>query len=157
MFWSLFADAPFVPLPREVAEKMVEIAEIKKDDHVIDLGSGHGEIIFAAARKGAQVKGYELSRFLVFITKIRKMLFYRKSDVSIYRGDLFRANIKDNNVVFTYLLPEAMARLADKFKAELAHGTRVVAADFPIPNWSPVKVETIEKFSLGKRIYLYRI
>ena len=43
--------APFVPTPQEVVEKMLQVANLKKDEVVYDLGCGDGRIIITAAQK----------------------------------------------------------------------------------------------------------
>ena len=36
---------PYVQTPMEIVERMLRMAELKKGDYVIDLGSGDGRII----------------------------------------------------------------------------------------------------------------
>ena len=42
---------PFVPSPMLVVERMLQLAEVRKDDILYDLGSGDGRIVIEAAKK----------------------------------------------------------------------------------------------------------
>ena len=56
---------PYVQTPMEIVERMLRMAEVKKDDYVIDLGSGDGRIIIEAAKRGARGLGVDLDPNLV--------------------------------------------------------------------------------------------
>src|SRR5918996_5825164 len=57
---------PFVPSPMLVVERMLELAEIKKDDVIYDMGSGDGRILIQAAKKyGVKGVGVDLNPTLV--------------------------------------------------------------------------------------------
>src|SRR3712207_1138539 len=47
-------DVVWVPTPQLVVEKMLDVAKVTKDDYVIDLGSGDGRNVIAAAKRGAR-------------------------------------------------------------------------------------------------------
>lgn len=153
MFWSLFRDAPFVPSPRVVADAMMELAKVGPGETVVDLGSGHGEILVAALRRGARAEGYELSRFLGLVTRLRHLLWHRRGPLRVFRKDFFRARLEHAAVVTCYLFPEAMMKLKPKFEGELAGGSRVVTASFAVPGWQPVA--TIR--AANRPIYLYEM
>ena len=42
---------PYVPTPEFIVDRMLEMAEIGKDDLLLDLGSGDGRIVIAAAQR----------------------------------------------------------------------------------------------------------
>ena len=44
-------DILFLPTPQEVVDKMLELAEVTKDDLIYDLGCGDGRIVVTAAKK----------------------------------------------------------------------------------------------------------
>src|SRR5258707_15558266 len=56
---------PYVQTPMEIVERMLRMAEVKKGDHVIDLGSGDGSIVIEAAKRGATGLGVDLDASLV--------------------------------------------------------------------------------------------
>lgn len=153
VFWSLFRDAPFVPSPREVADAMMELARVAPGETVVDLGSGHGEMLVAALRRGARAEGYELSRFLGFVTRLRHLLWHRHGQLSVFREDFFRARLAHVDVITCYLFPKAMAQLRPKFEGELRRGARVVTASFAIPNWLPKSTTRVA----NRPVYLYEM
>ena len=53
-------DVVWVPTPQELVEKMLDIAKVTPKDYVIDLGSGDGRTVIAAAKRGARAMGTKL-------------------------------------------------------------------------------------------------
>lgn len=151
MIRSLFWDAPFVPSPRVVARAMMGLAQVQPGELVVDLGSGHGEILFSAARSRARAYGYELSWVLGAITKLRQLWNVRGGSIKVIRGDLFAADLRDADVVTCYIFPKAMERLRAKFEAELKPAARVVSETFPIHGWTPAQVIHVA----NRPIFLY--
>ena len=43
--------APSIPTPSTVVDRMLDVAHVKANDVVYDLGSGDGRIVIAAAQK----------------------------------------------------------------------------------------------------------
>lgn len=153
IFSSIFRDAPFVPSPRKVADAMMELADVKPGDRVVDLGSGHGTILLSAARRGATVVGYELSWPLVILSWIRIWLAGYGSRARVIRQDFFFAKLNDIDVVACYLFPQAMAQMKPKFEGELKKGARVVSATFKIHGWIPAQAIHIA----NRPLFLYHI
>jgi outer membrane protein assembly factor BamB len=151
-------DAPFVPTPQVVVDRMLLIADIKKSDIVYDLGSGDGRIVVTAARTyGVQSVGIEIDRGLV--ADSRK--FAEKEDVSelarFEQQDLFEADFNKANVVTVFLFPQLLKRLLPKLN-QLAPGTRVVSHQFEIPGVKPKKtVELRTPDGELHTIYLYTV
>src|SRR4029078_4917025 len=56
---------PYVNTPVEIVERMMRMAEVGRDDQVIDLGSGDGRLVIAAAKRGASGLGVDLDPNLV--------------------------------------------------------------------------------------------
>ncbi|MCP8308273.1 MAG: methyltransferase domain-containing protein [archaeon] len=143
---------PFDTTPDEVVRGMLEIAEVKPDDIVFDLGSGDGRIAITAAKEfGAIAYGVEIRKDLVKAArdKVRKLkLNFR---VRIIYGDLFRADISRADAVFLYLTEGINIMLRPKLERELKLGARIVSHDYPIRGWVPKKIKTIG----GHILYLY--
>src|SRR6185503_20015826 len=63
---ELIDGGPYVPTPDIVVERMLELARVRKDDLVVDLGSGDGRLVIEAARRyGARGVGVEREAQLV--------------------------------------------------------------------------------------------
>ena len=58
-------DVVWVPNPPEMVERMMDLAKITPRDLVVDLGSGDGRNVIAAAKRGARARGVEYNPDLV--------------------------------------------------------------------------------------------
>lgn len=149
---------PYVPTQYRIIRKMLELAEIKPGERVIDLGSGSGRIILEVATKFSNpVTGVEISSILVLVTKIRfwlNRLFGRlkADDYQVIKTDFLKFDLSNHQVVFCFLTNTAMEKLKPNFE-ELSVGARIISYYFHFNS---------EKFNekvllLGKRekIYIY--
>jgi protein-L-isoaspartate O-methyltransferase len=135
---------PFITTPPEVVERMLELAGTRPGDLVIDLGSGDGRIVIAAALKfGARGHGIELDGALVEKSKDAARRANVSHLVNFVQGDVLVADISRASVVTVYLLPALMAQLQSRFIAELAPGTRIVSHAFGMAGWAPDASETV--------------
>jgi len=148
----------FVPTPRDVVEKMLELADVKQSDRVYDLGSGDGRIVVAAARKyGSQAIGYELDEALVAISRATVRQENIEELVSIEQEDIYNVDLSKANVVAVYLLPEQLEKLIPQFR-KLRPGARIVSHAFKIPGIEPEQSKTVrsEEDGASHSIYLYQ-
>ena len=133
---QLGKDIVWVPTPPELVEKMLDLAQVTADDRVIDLGSGDGRMVIAAARRGARALGVEYDEGLIEVAQ-RNAGAAGVADLATFvRGDLYAADFSDATVLALFLLPDNLSRLAPKFAA-LKPGTRIVTNRFGIPGWAP--------------------
>lgn len=144
---------PFVPSPPEVVEAMLDLAGLRAGERLIDLGSGDGRIVLAAARRGADALGIELSEDLVARARRRALREGLEARARFSRGDLFAAPIRDADVVTLYLLPDVNLRLRSKLLAELMPGARVVSHSFHMGDWQPDSQRSAD----GKTLFLWVI
>src|SRR5688572_23168703 len=120
----------------EIVERMLRMAEVKKGDHVIDLGSGDGRIIIEAAKRGATGLGVDLDGNLVKLAteNARKA---GVADKTQFRAmDLFDTDLAPATVVAFYLLPNFNEKLLPRL-LKLRPGTRIVSHDGGIGDWPP--------------------
>jgi SAM-dependent methyltransferase len=127
---------PYVQTPMEIVERMLRMAEVKKDDYVIDLGSGDGRIIIEAAKRGARGLGVDLDPNLVkhAIENAQKAGVDTRTQFIV--KDIFETDLSAATVVAFYLLPDFNAKLLPKLLA-LKPGTRIVSHDGGIADWAP--------------------
>jgi SAM-dependent methyltransferase len=136
---------PFITTPPEVLERMLELAGTRADDLVVDLGSGDGRIVIAAARKyGARGLGIELDGKLVRRSRENAEAARVADKVRFVEGDVLVADISQATVVTVYLLPALMGKLQARFIDELAPGTRIVSHAFGMAGWTPDRSETVK-------------
>lgn len=159
-FFAVIAEAvpgdgrvsPLWPSPPEAHEAMMRIADIGPTDVVYDLGSGTGELVAAAARRGARAIGIEIIPDLARTSQ--RFLDRSGLKAEIKTGDFFDFNISDATVVLLYLGDKPNLMLMPKLKKELRKGAKVVSYRHDMGAWQPDKVRTL---SDGWNVYLWVI
>lgn len=132
------ADVPYVPTPPAVVDAMLGLAGVSPADYVIDLGSGDGRIVIAAAKKrGARGMGVEIDGALVGSARREAQREGVAGRVEFREQNLFSTEIGQATVVTMYLYPRLMLQLRPRLFAELKPGTRVVSHDFDMERWLP--------------------
>jgi len=106
-------------------------------DYVIDLGSGDGRIVIAAARLGASGHGIDLNPVRVKEAEENALEAGVSERVIFVEGDLFDADISRATVVTMYLLSSVNLRLKPVLLETLRPGTRVVSHAFSMGDWQP--------------------
>lgn len=136
--------APYVPTATSVVGRMLEIAEVGPGDYVIDLGSGDGRIVIAAASKhGARGLGIEIDPQLIALAKRNARAAGVEDRVSFLQGDLFAADLSKATVVTIYLLKRATMKLRDDL-LRLKPGTRIVSHAASMGDWHPDHFEMLK-------------
>jgi SAM-dependent methyltransferase len=127
-------DVVWVPTPEVMVELMLDMAGVTSRDVVVDLGSGDGRMVIAAAKRGARARGVEFNPDMVQLSRQRAYEAGVQDRATFVQGDMYEADIADATVMALFLLTENMRRLQPKFLA-LTPGTRIVSNTFAIPEW----------------------
>jgi 16S rRNA G966 N2-methylase RsmD len=150
-------EIPFVPTPHTVVEKMLQLAAVKPDEVVYDLGAGDGRIVFTAVNKfSAKGVAVELDPWRSSLIREKVIRQGLKERIEVRQEDLFQTTLRGADVVTLYLLPEANRRLSKKLLLELPSGARVVTHDYPIPGWRPIEVLNVKCDGKIHTLYLYQ-
>ena len=146
LYWSLAVAeppvAPYVSTPHADVQQMLDMAAVAPEDYLIDLGSGDGRIVIAAAQRGARAHGVELEPELVQLARRRAREAGVADRATFSQGDAFDADISAATVVTLYLLPEVNIALKPKLLRELRPGARVISGNFDMGRWRPDRHET---------------
>jgi len=134
-------DVVWVPTPREIVEKMLDMADVTPRDVVMDLGSGDGRNVIAAGRRGARALGVEYNPDLVALSRQLAREAGVADRVTFIQGDMYEADISQASVLVLFLKPENLDRMRDKLLA-MKPGSRIVLNTFPVPDWDPDATET---------------
>ena len=135
---------PFVTTPTDAVSSMLRFAGTGPGDLVVDLGSGDGRIVIAAAREfGARALGIELDPRLVEKSRENARAAGVGDRASFVQGDVLRTDFSQASVVTVYLLPQLINQLQPKFLDGLRPGTRVVSHAFTMTGWKPDRSETM--------------
>jgi SAM-dependent methyltransferase len=132
-------DVIWVPTPPSLVEKMLDMAAVTPQDFVMDLGSGDGRNIIAAAKRGARAVGIEYDMDLVQVSRKRAADEGVAELARFVQGDMFEADISQATVLALFLLPDNLSRLKPKFE-RLKPGTRIVINAYQIAGWEPKEV-----------------
>ena len=120
----------------------------------MDLGCGDGRVLRAARRcYGVKAVGFEINLLAYLTARVFSM---GVKGVRIRWEDFWSKEIGEANIVFCYLFPDIMERLARKLEGELRPGARVISCNFPFLGWHPEKVLRPESSRHGDPIFVYR-
>ncbi len=137
-------DVIFVPTPQEVVDKMLELAQVTKDDVVYDLGCGDGRIVVTAAKKfGCRAFGFDVDPERIQESKENVEKNGVGNLVTIEQKDIFTLDLSKVNVVTLYLLPSLNVKLIPQLE-KLKPGSRIVSHDFDMRGVTPDKTVTVD-------------
>lgn len=151
-YWSLAIGAGYDPTPMHSVHKMLQLANVKENDIIYDLGSGDGRIVITAAKRfGAQAVGIEADPFrFIFAWLMVAVSGYRKK-IKLRFGSFFRMKLENATVVTVFLYGPTNNKLKEKFMKELKPGTRIVSYIWEFEGWE------LEDCMPEDKIYLYVI
>ena len=143
-------DVVWVPTPETLVAKMLDLAKVTPDDYVMDLGSGDGRIVIAAAKRGARATGIEYNPDMVALSRLNAEKAGVSGKASFTQADIFQADLSQATVLTMYLLPDLNLKLRPRI-LELRAGTRVVTNAFTMGDWDPDGTAEID----GRTAYLW--
>ena len=150
-------DVIFVPTPQSVVDKMLELAEVTKDDLVYDLGCGDGRIVVTAAKQfGCKAVGYDIDPQRIKESRENVEKNGVGNLVRIEQQDIFTLDLSQANVVTLYLLPDLNVKLIPQLQ-KLKPGCRIVSHDFSMRGVKPERVVDVTTESEGQHtVFLWR-
>jgi predicted O-methyltransferase YrrM len=150
------ADVPYVPTPKEVVDRMLQLANVTGDDTLYDLGSGDGRIVITAAQRyGTRATGIDINPELVQQSQANAQAANVADRVEFVQQDLFQTDLSKATVVTLYLLPDINLKLRPKLLRELKPGTRIVSHDFNMGEWEPEQVVQVQTPNRQHTIYYW--
>jgi len=102
-------DVVWVPTPESQVETMLNLAKVTSKDFVIDLGSGDGRTVIAAAKLGAKSRGIEYDPNMVELSRKNADKEEVSDKVEFIQGDLFEADLSQASVITMFLAPACLA------------------------------------------------
>ncbi|XP_026697575.1 protein N-lysine methyltransferase FAM173B isoform X2 [Athene cunicularia] len=110
---------PFVPATSAQIQNVLKMLE-NRSGSLVDIGSGDGRIVIAAAKRGFKAVGYELNPWLVWYSRYRAWRDGVHKNTRFYISDLWK-----------------MPQLEKKLEEEVECNARIIACRFPFPCWIP--------------------
>ncbi len=137
-------DVVWVPTPDGLVDRMLRMARVGPKDYVIDLGSGDGRTVIAAAQKyGARAMGIEYNPDMVSLSIKNAEKAGLGDKVKFVKADIFETDFGDATVITMYLLPTLNVRLRPKL-LDMRPGTRIVSHAFNMEDWQPDQTATVD-------------
>jgi SAM-dependent methyltransferase len=133
---SMFVGAPFLPSRHEHVERALRLLDLKPGQHLLELGSGDGRVLIAAARQGVRSTGYEINPLLFAWSWLRTRRY--RQLVTLVFGSYWNRPLHEADGIYVYLLQPYMTRLHRKLEADLRRPTKVLSFVFVIPDKEPV-------------------
>jgi len=127
-------DVVWVPTEENLVEKMLDLAEVTPGDYVIDLGSGDGRTVIAAAKRGAVAHGIEFNPDMVALSKRNAVEAGVTDKATFVTADIFESDISTATVITMFLLPDINLKLRPML-LDLKPGTRIVSNSFTMQDW----------------------
>ena len=137
-------DVVWVPTPQALVERMLDLAQVTSNDYVMDLGSGDGRTVIAAAKRGARAVGIEYNPDMVELSKRNAEKEGVSDRTEFRRADLFETDFSRATVLTMFLLPEINLKLRPKI-LEMKPGTRVVSNTFTMGEWEADETSTVSE------------
>jgi SAM-dependent methyltransferase len=147
-------DVPYVPTPMPVVDAMLDMARVRREDTLYDLGCGDGRIVVrAASRFGCKGVGVDLNPERVAEARANAASQKVTGLTRFAVGDVFEFDFSPATVVTMYLLPGVNLKLRPRLQKELSPGARIVSHDFDMGDWTPQATRDVGR----SRIFLWTV
>jgi precorrin-6B methylase 2 len=135
-------DVVWVPTPDALVQKMLDLAKVTPQDYVIDLGSGDGKTVIAAAKRGARALGIEYNPDMVELSKRNAAKAGVTDKATFVKADIFESDYSKATVITMFLLPTLNLKLRPTL-LDLKPGTRIVSNSFTMEDWEADETATV--------------
>ncbi|MDR0796373.1 MAG: methyltransferase domain-containing protein [Tannerella sp.] len=148
-------DVVWVPTPHQLVDVMIRMANLTSNDYLVDLGSGDGRIVIAAAKKGIKAAGVEFNPDLIEFSKKNAKSEGVADKTEFVQADFFEYDMSKATVITMFLLTDINRRLKPTL-LELKPGTRIITNTFSIDDWNYDEKEELNDNSISwKTAYMW--
>ena len=133
----VFVGPPYLPTMRQQIDTALDMLELTEGDTLLELGSGDGRVMLAAAKRGLKVVGIELNPLLVILSWC--ITYKYRKQVRIVWASYWGAPWPRADAVFTFMLPRYMAKLDRRMEQWRPEKVRLASFAFTIPNKEPLE------------------
>ncbi|HEY1835773.1 MAG TPA: hypothetical protein VGG13_03050 [Candidatus Saccharimonadales bacterium] len=136
----LVVGPPYVPTLSKQAETAMDMVDLRLGETLLELGSGDGKILLAAAKRGWKVVGFELNPILVFISYLRTWRY--RGQVKVVWGNFWNTEKwPPAEGIFVFILQKHMKKLDTRIAQWHQQPIRLVSFAFTIPDKKPAETD----------------
>ncbi len=128
--------APYLPILHKDSTQLLKLAGLRSGQTLIDLGSGDGRLLRAAATQGIHCIGYEINPYLVIISRL--VCWRYRELVTIHTADFWHIKLPPADAIYIFALDKYMTKLDQKFQSEITRPTKVISYIFTMPSRQPI-------------------
>ena len=129
-------DVVWVPTPKQLVDKMLDMAAVTPRDYLIDLGSGDGRTVITAAKRGVRALGIEYNPDMVELSRRNAAAAGVGDKATFLKADIFQSDFSRATVITLFLLTDLNIKLRPTILT-LKPGTRIVSNTFRMGDWEP--------------------
>lgn len=133
----VFFGAPYLPTLRPQLERALDMLDLEEGQTLLELGSGDGRVMVAAAERGWNVVGYELNPLLALYSWLRTRKYGKR--VRVVWGNFWWGKLPQADGVFVFLLQKYMTRLDTKITQDIGRPVKMVSFAFYVPGRKPLQ------------------
>jgi len=151
--------AIYQPTPQEIVEQMLHLVNLSQGDVLYDLGCGDGRIVVTAAEKyGVRAVGVDINPTRIAEARANARRHGVEKRVQFILGDAKKTDFAEATVITMFLGADGNLRLADRLRAHLRSGARIVSRNFLIYGWAPERIENrVMSNGIPTSLYLWTI
>lgn len=144
----VLAGPPYLPTLKKQTDAALDLLDLRPGETLLELGSGDGRVMLAAAKRGLRVVGIELNPILIVLSFIVTWR-YRKR-VRIIWGSYWGRPWPRADAIFTFMLTKYMPRLDKRIEQWRPKPVRLASFAFKVPDREPVREQA------GVYLYEYK-
>ncbi len=135
----VFFGAPYVPTLRPQIKTAFELLDLRPGQTMLELGSGDGRVLKAAAERGLNAVGYELNPLLVIFSYFYTWRYRKK--VKIIWGNFWHKQWPPADGMFVFSLVRYMPKLEAKIMATSHRPAKLASFAARLPSKKPSKTK----------------
>ncbi|KAJ6638337.1 ATP synthase subunit C lysine N-methyltransferase [Pseudolycoriella hygida] len=148
---------PYVPATTTQLENILSVLKHSKTGRLLDIGSGDGRIVVAAAKNGFHSDGVELNPWLVQYSRIAALTQGVSGKTKFYRKDLWKFDVSPYKHIVIFGVEQMMAELESKLQMEMKNDSQIIVCRFPLPNLTASQiigggVDTVWVYNIKKTL-----
>lgn len=134
----VFFGAPYLPTLKTQQSQALDLLDLQPGQTLLELGSGDGRMLRAAAKQGLTAVGYELNPILFIISWLLCLKYGNK--VRIHLSNFWVGDWPSTDGIYVFLLDKYMKKLDKKIIQQYdGRNIKLVSYTFTVPGKKPTK------------------